>query len=261
MWGMEGQNFEESIGLVKNAGFDGIEMSLPDNKSSLEKLNSILNDTGCNIVSQVRAEGQTPKEQLLSLEKGMQNAVQFEPLHVNVHCGKDYWPMVENLNVISGCQELAEKYKITVVHEIHRARATFCTTSTMEILDSIPDIRFTADFSHWCCVHNSLLQDQADFVNRIIDRSDYIHARVGSTTTPQITDPRAPEWKFAVEAHILWWQKIVDKHKSSNSEYLAICSEFGPPSYMVTLPYTKQPIANLWEINCYMKDILKSRFG
>ena len=28
--------------------------------------------------------------------------------------------------------------------------------------------------------------------------------------------------------------------------------EFGPPGYMPTLPYTKQPVADLWELNAWM---------
>jgi len=131
----------------------------------------------------------------------------------------------------------------------------------MDIIDALPEIRFTADFSHWCCVHNSLLQDQQDSVDRVIERSDYIHARVGSATSPQITDPRASDCKEAVEAHVRWWEKIAEHHKKNNSEFLPICSEFGPPEYMVTLPSTGKPIANQWEINCYMKEMLKERLG
>ena len=135
----------------------------------------------------------------------------------------------------------------------------FVRHSTMSIIDALPEIRFTADFSHWCCVHNSLLQDQQDSVNRVIERSDYIHARVGSATSPQITDPRAPDWKEAVETHVRWWERIAEHHKNNNSEFLPICSEFGPPEYMVTLPSTGKPIADQWDINCYMKEMLKER--
>jgi len=98
-------------------------------------------------------------------------------------------------------------------------------------------------------------------VNRVIERSDYIHARVGSATSPQITDPRTPDWKEAVETHVRWWERIAVHHKNNNSEFLPICSEFGPPEYMVTLPSTGKPIADQWDINCYMKDMLKERLG
>jgi hypothetical protein len=30
---------------------------------------------------------------------------------------------------------------------------------------------------------------------------------------------------------------------------------------MPALPFTRQPVANQWEINVYMKDVLKKRYG
>jgi hypothetical protein len=56
-----------------------------------------------------------------------------------------------------------------------------------------------------------------------------------------------------------WWQAIVDARKAEGAERLTICPEFGPPSYMVTLPGTTTPIADQWAVNCYMKDFLSGR--
>ncbi len=261
MWGMEQPTLESNLNLIKDAGFDGVEMQVPHNKAERNRLGVLLNEIGLDLIVQVRANGPTFDNQIDSLEKGMNNTLDLEILLINVHCGKDYWPLVENIKVISTAQKIASALGIKILHETHRARATFCTTSTMAIIKALPEIRFCADFSHWCCVHNSLLQDQQDSINCIIERSDYIHARVGSATSPQISDPRGDEWNEAVEAHVRWWERIVKHHKNSDSEFLPICSEFGPPEYMVTLPYTGKPIADQWDINCYMKDMLKERLG
>jgi hypothetical protein len=261
MWGMDQTTLGVNLNLIKDAGFDGVEMQVPCNSAERDRLGSLLNEIGLDLVAQVRAEGSTVDEQIDFLEKELDRVMDLNTLLTNVHCGKDYWSSAENIRVISIAQRLARELGIKILHETHRARATFCTTSTMDIIDALPEIRFTADFAHWCCVHNSLLQDQQNSVNRVIERSDYIHARVGSATSPQITDPRAIDRKEAVEAHVRWWEKIAEHHKDSNSEFLPICSEFGPPEYMVTLPSTGKPIADQWDINCYMKDMLKERLG
>jgi len=261
MWGMNQPTLEESFNLIKGAGFDGVEMSLPSNKEEIKDIDALLKENGLDLVAQVRAEGSTVDTQIDFLEKELDSVLELNTLLTNVHCGKDYWPLAENIKVISIAQRLAGELGIKIMHETHRARATFCTTSTMDIIDALPKIRFTADFSHWCCVHNSLLQDQQDSVSRVIERSDYIHARVGSAISPQVTDPRASQWKEAVETHVRWWEKIAEHHKNKDSEFLPICSEFGPPDYMVTLPSTGKPIADQWEINCYMKEMLKERLG
>jgi hypothetical protein len=261
MWGMDQPTLEDNLNLIKDAGFDGVEMQVPYRRDERNRLGTLLNEIGLDLVVQVRAEGSTVDEQIDSLEKELNRALDLNTLLTNVHCGKDYWSLAENIRVISSTQKFASKPGIKILHETHRARATFCTTSTIDIIGALPEIRFTADFSHWCCVHNSLLQDQQDSVNCVIERSDYIHARVGSAISPQITDPRATGWKEAVEAHVRWWEKIAEHHKNNNSEFLPICSEFGPPEYMVTLPSTGKPIADQWDINCYMKDMLKKRLG
>ncbi len=261
IWGMDQAALEGNLKQIKDAGFDGVEMPAPRNRAERDRLGPLLNEIGLDLVAQVRAEGATVDEQIAFLEKELNSASGLNTLLTNVHCGKDYWPLTENIRVVSFAQRLASELGIKVLHETHRARATFCTTSTMDIIDALPEIRFTADFSHWCCVHNSLLQDQQNAVDRVIERSDYIHARVGSATSPQITDPRATDWKETVEVYVGWWKKIAEHHKSNNSECLPICSEFGPPEYMVTLPSTGKPIADQWEINCYMKDMLKEQLG
>ena len=261
MWGMNQPTLEDSFNMIKGAGFDGVEMSLPSNKEEIKDIDALLKENGLDLVAQVRAEGLTVDTQIGFLEKELDSVLELNTLLTNVHCGKDYWPLAENIKVISIAQRLAGELGIKIMHETHRARATFCTTSTMDIIDALPKIRFTADFSHWCCVHNSLLQDQQDSVSRVIERSDYIHARVGSAISPQVTDPRASQWKEAVETHVRWWEKIAEHHKNKDSEFLPICSEFGPPEYMATLPSTGKPIADQWEINCYMKEMLKERLG
>jgi hypothetical protein len=261
MWGMNQPTLEDSFNMIKGAGFDGVEMSLPSNKEEIKDIDALLKENGLDLVAQVRAEGLTVDTQIGFLEKELDSVLELNTLLTNVHCGKDYWPLAENIEVISIAQRLAGELGIKIMHETHRARATFCTTSTMDIIDALPKIRFTADFSHWCCAHNSLLQDQQDSVSRVIERSDYIHARVGSAISPQVTDPRASQWKEAVEAHVRWWEKIAEHHKNKDSEFLPICSEFGPPEYMATLPSTGKPIADQWEINCYMKEMLKERLG
>ena len=261
MWGMNQPTLEESFNLIKGAGFDGVEMSLPRNREEIKNIDALLKENGLDLVAQVRAEGLTVDTQIGFLEKELDSVLELNTLLTNVHCGKDYWPLAENIKVISIAQRLAGELGIKIMHETHRARATFCTTSTMDIIDALPKIRFTADFSHWCCVHNSLLQDQQDSVSRVIERTDYIHARVGSAISPQVTDPRASQWKEAVETHVRWWEKIAEHHKNKDSEFLPICSEFGPPEYMATLPSTGKPIADQWEINCYMKEMLKERLG
>jgi hypothetical protein len=41
---------------------------------------------------------------------------------------------------------------------------------------------------------------------------------------------------------------------------MTILTEFGPPDYLPTLPYTRQPVASQWDINVHMMQLLKKRY-
>jgi hypothetical protein len=108
-------------------------------------------------------------------------------------------------------------------------------------------------------VHESLLHDQQETVDMALQRVDHIHARIGHPEGPQVNDPRAPEWDHAVKAHLAWWDKVVE-FKKQKGDTLTILTEFGPPDYMPTLPYTRQPLADQWAVNVYMMQLLRSRY-
>jgi sugar phosphate isomerase/epimerase len=259
MWGMEERTVADNLRKIKEGGFDGVEMTLPDDPAQRREIRAILDDLDLDLIVQFGTTGASPEEHGDSFEKNYRKGAELTPLLANSHTGRDYFSTRDNLGIFERARRWEEKLGVPVLHEIHRGRATFSATATSALIDALPDVRLTADFSHWCCVHESLLQDQEKAVERAIERSWHIHARVGHPEGPQVTDPRAPEWRGAVEAHLRWWQKIADLHSKRGTEVLPICPEFGPPGYMTTLPFTRQPLVDLWEVNCYMKDMLKER--
>jgi len=108
-------------------------------------------------------------------------------------------------------------------------------------------------------VSESLLQDQQSTIDIALQRIDHIHARIGHPEGPQVNDPRAPEWESAVQAHVAWWDTVVEM-KKQKGEVMTFLTEFGPTDYMPALPYTRQPLANQWEINVHMMKLLRERY-
>jgi hypothetical protein len=105
-----------------------------------------------------------------------------------------------------------------------------------------------------------LLHDQEEAVQLTLERTDHIHARIGHQEGPQVNDPRAPEWAGTVKRHLEWWDKIVEMKIKDGTRKLTILTEFGPPDYMPTLPYTRQPLSDQWAINVHMMNLLKKRY-
>ena len=246
---------------IHEAGFDGSEIYLPTLSEEPEAVARMHEDLELSLIGMISSEGTTAAEHLRSLEENFARAKRFGPARINCHVGKDWFSLEDNARIIARGLELSASHGIPISFETHRGRALFSTLSTVALLEALPAMRLTADFSHWCCVHESLLADQREALDRAIARADYIHARVGHIEGPQVSDPRAPEWEAELETHCTWWERIVRARRKEGCEQIAICPEFGPWPYMPCLPYTRQPVAELWEINLALKDLLSSRLG
>ena len=57
-----------------------------------------------------------------------------------------------------------------------------------------------------------------------------------------------------------WWDRIIRRARDENREYFTITPEFGPFPYMTILPNSMEPIADQWEINVHMMQMLKQRY-
>lgn len=246
---------------LKEAGFNGAEIHFEKAPDNPQETVETFRRLGMHLVAMITSEGKTAEEHISSFQQKLQYVKDLKPVHINCHTGKDYFPLRENLKVFQRALELSRDNGLSVSHETHRGRATYSAPATRDLLNALPDLTLTADFSHWCCVHESLLEDQPEAMQLAIARTAYIHARVGHMEGPQVSDPRAPEWQKEVQTHLGWWERIAEQQRERRASFLAICPEFGPAPYMPALPYTRKPVANLWEITVHMKDLVRKACG
>lgn len=261
-WGFEG-SLKEYISKVKKEGYDGIEIWWPMDDKELHELVSLLNDNGLQVGFLCGAQDLNYKEHLSFFKKMVDAAAtnkHIKPLYINCHSGRDYFTFEQNKSFIDHTIDVSKQTGIKVLHETHRSRILYSAPAGKQYFDAIPGLRITLDVSHWCNVSESLLNNQPETIKAAIERADHIHARIGHPEGPQVNDPRAPEWKEALDAHLAWWDKIVEI-KNASGEVLTVLTEFGPADYMPTEPYSRKPLANQWEINVFMKDLLRKRYG
>ena len=260
-WGFHGTT-DEYLLKVKTEGYDGIEIWWPMEKASQDELFAGLKKYKLE-VGFLCAGSQSNWQEHLSLFREMTTAAATNtlqrPLYINCHSGRDYFSFEQNKAFIDHTIQLSQKTGIIICHETHRSRILYSAPVARQFIEKIPELRMTFDVSHWCNVHESLLQDQQETVNMALERVDHIHARIGHPESPQVNDPRAPEWDDAVKAHLAWWDKIVERKRKRN-ERLTILTEFGPPDYMPTIPYTRQPLADQWAINVHVLNLLRKRY-
>lgn len=260
-WGVQGGS-EAFCKAAKEAGYDGIEVWWPDNIKAQETLFSALKQYQLQVAFLCGGSSANAKQHLADFSKQIDAASSNnhqKPLYINCHSGRDYFTFEENTPFIDYTVKKSSQTGIPIYHETHRSRMLFAAPIAKRFIEKYPDLRLTLDISHWCVVHESLLEDQAETVSLALQRADHIHTRIGHPEGPQVNDPRAPEWKRAQEAHLHWWDQIVARKKQEGKP-MTMLAEFGPPDYMPTLPYTQQPLADQWAINVYIMQLLRKRY-
>ncbi|MFL5739075.1 MAG: sugar phosphate isomerase/epimerase family protein [Flavisolibacter sp.] len=261
-WGFHG-SLDEYCEQVSKEGYHGIEIWWPMEKKDQDQLFTALKKYKLEVGFLCGAYQPTYKEHFdffrQMIDAAANNTMQ-RPLYINCHSGRDFFSYEQNKTFIDHTTDLSQKTGIIICHETHRSRMLFAAPVARQYIEKNPALRITFDVSHWCNVSESLLQDQKENLNLTLERVDHIHARIGHPEGPQVNDPRAPEWDAAVKAHLAWWDEVVER-KRKNGERLTVLTEFGPPDYMPTTPYTRQPLADQWAINVYMMQLLRKRYS
>jgi len=261
-WGSKHLDFVDFANRVKESGYEGIEMSLPLEKDKKEHILKTINKHNLLLIGQHWETVTTNfEEHKREYRARIENLATSNPVLINAQTGKDFFTFHQNAELIAIAYEVANKYGVKLVHETHRGKFSFAAHIVAEYIRQLPDLRIGFDVSHWCAVAESFLHDQQENVDLGISRADHIHARVGFPEGPQIPDPRVPEWEDAVNIHVGWWKRIMERNRKEGKKLFTITSEFGPYPYMTILPYTQQPVSSQWEINVYMMNMLREKFA
>jgi sugar phosphate isomerase/epimerase len=260
-WGWTG-TLDAFAAKAKDLGYDGFEVWFPGEKKGQDELLEVLGKYKLQVGFLVGGGGSDFTKHFQDFKNALAGALVFKqkPLYINCHSGKDYFTFDQNSKFIELTIEQSVKSGIKIAHETHRGRMCFAAHVTKAFLEKYPKMRLTLDISHWTNVHESLLGDQADAVNLALSRTVHLHTRVGHEEGPQVNDPRAPEWKETLKAHLGWWDTVIKNLEKSGEKQFTFLTEFGPPSYLPTLPFTNVPVADQWDINIHMLKLIKERY-
>jgi sugar phosphate isomerase/epimerase len=258
-WGFKG-NLVEFCAAAKKDGYDGIEVWVPGSAAEMKALSEAVSNAGLQLGLLAGGHDANPILHKKQFSDAIERAISLKPLYINCHSGRDYFSFDDNAEMVATTIKQSAESGVPIYHETHRGRMLFAAHVSKGFIDRFKELKLTLDISHWCNVHESLLGDQPINVEAALSRTHHIHARIGHAEGPQVNDPRAPEWKNEVKAHFDWWDNVIAR-KKSEGQSITILTEFGPPNYLQTLPYTGQPVADQWAINKYMMETLRKRYS
>ncbi|MEH7482511.1 TIM barrel protein [Neobacillus drentensis] len=259
LWGMEG-SLESQFELIASAGYDGIESPLPNMIEKFfgfpadeKQFRRLLEQYSLQYIAMVFTDGINHAQSFIDQ---VERAAEWAPIMINSHSARDSMTFEEQAEFFEQALAVEQKVGIPVGHETHRGRAMFTPWTTGALLREFPELKLTADFSHWVCVCESLLEDQKEHLEMAIKRTIHIHTRVGYAQGPQVPHPGAPEYSLELNSHEHWWKQIAEAHALAGTQ-LIFTPEFGPPPYMPRLPFTNQPVSDLWQVCLWMKKRLE----
>jgi sugar phosphate isomerase/epimerase len=263
-WGNEHVSWDDFLFAIKKANYDGVEYGIPNDTSSqeLEHVWEKIEKYGLDVIPQHYGTYDADfSKHYDSFAAWFELVKPFKALKIDSQTGKDFFTFEQNKKLIDLTVDYTKSTGVEVYHETHRNKFAFAAHITRDYLLRIPYLKLTLDASHWVNVAESFLEDQEEAMELAISRTEHIHARVGYPEGPQVPDPRVPEWQFAVDKHLAWWDRIISRKRVEGVDtVVTITPEFGPYPYMVPLPFTQQPITNQWEVNKYMMDLLRARY-
>lgn len=260
-WGSAELPFSAFLDRVTQYGFDGVEMAMPPDQGEWEAMRAAIAERGLKLICQHWATVETDFESsYVDYTAGLEALCSLGPVRINAQTGKDFYTNGQNLALLQAAHEIGEHHGVEIVHETHRGRFSYAAHVTRAYLQRLPELCLCLDISHWCAVAESMLDNQADSVELALRRTRHIHARVGCTQSPQVPDPRAPEWEPELIRHLRWWAEVV-RSNARNGVRTSITSEFGPAPYMTQLPFSRQPICDQWEANVFIMQRVKAHLA
>ena len=259
LWGIT-EAWETLFPRIKDLKYRGIEHILPD-EGDRKRFRNLLDLHGFDYIAQVVTTGTTVADHVKSFQRVVGEARTLGPRKINCHSGCDWFSEEEARRFFGEALEFESRVGVPVAHETHRGRILYNPWTTQRILTEFPQLNLSCDFSHWVLVCERLLESESDIVRQAAERCIHIHARVGYEEGPQVPDPRAPEYERHVLAHERWWTQVWDAQEKRGLAESTLTPEFGAPDYLHTLPYTRMPVADLWDICNWQADRQRSRFA
>ncbi|KAL2859088.1 xylose isomerase-like protein [Aspergillus pseudodeflectus] len=184
-----------------------------------------------------RPAGLTPEYHAEFFREQLKLASILKPVRVNAQSGADHFTWDDSVRFYQLALQVAkeEGFEGRVCHETHRNRSLFNPYAADYILQRVPELKITADISHWVVVSERLLdegEEDAAILARVIPHVGHIHARTGTTQSSQCPEPLNPVFTAEREFFEKFWVRVIQhRQKMDPDSTLTWVPEYGPYPY------------------------------
>lgn len=240
---------DEKFQRVKNAGFEGVECWLSDNDE--KEVADALQRHGLRLVL-----GHRPFK-IEAVQETVERAVRLGADFVFAQPADAFTPLDDVVKLVTEGRKIANDAGIPFFVETHRNNYTETLPQTIALIERVPDIRFTADLSHFVVVGEFYGWKEERAVDRImpvLERTAHMHGRIsnGEQVQVDVGDGSGATPQFFVT---LWSTAMKHWLKDAGpGDIFPFTSELGPPRYAITTPDGKE-FSDRWAQSLVIKQL------
>lgn len=260
LWAMEQRRadgsewpLDEKLRMIINAGFDGAGVRFVD-PGYAAHVTRVLRDHGLTWQAQCYPATVDDLKPVLEL------VARLGADHVNLQPNVRPRRIEACIPLLEGWRRLAEGAGVAVHIETHRDRITTDLHFMLQLLDCFPDLRLTADLSHYLVGREFTWPvDAANhaMIHCVLDHSWGLHGRIASREQVQVSlgFPQHQGW---VGLFMDWWDYAIRswRMRAGPDAVLTFLCELGPPPYAITGPDGAE-LSDRWQDALQLKTMIR----
>ncbi len=246
---------DEKFARVREAGFAGVECWLSPEEEQAHK--DALDRHGLRLTL-----GHHPHS-LDDVRRTVAQAVRLNAQFVFAQPLTPYAPLSEAVPFLREAVKIGNDAGMPFFIETHRGNLPESLNQALALIDAMPEIRFTGDFSHFVVVGEFYGWEDERAVERmmpVLERTCHLHGRIsnGEQVQVDVGDGTGDTAQFFVriwEAAMRCWLK-----DAGPGDVFPFASELGPPRYAITVPNGRE-FSDRWQQSLVMKRLAEQAWA
>ena len=254
LWGMGGLPFgggrewslEEKIAAVGEGGFDGIDIAWTPGLPAPE---AIERAQATNLAFGITCFPTS----VAGFAELVETFGSFDPrpVYLNIQPVPKVSTVQEGASLVRAWSRIAEDAGFRPRYETHRDRMTTDLQFTLQLLEAVPEMRLTADLSHYVVGQEfpvPVSEENHGLIRRVLERTEMFHGRVASREQVQIAVgwDRHRQW---LDLFLGWWEEGLRlwRERSRPGDVVFFVTELGPPNWYAITGADGTELSDRWE--------------